>query len=97
MNKELHMEMENQGNLLETTRAEMEALKGVNQLLEGSLKMACFHFGMHGLNKGGNKLFLWKDLSQAEARDKGLRHVTDEQGLEVKKKNKKINTRLGGG
>jgi hypothetical protein len=37
MKKELRMVMENQGNLLETTRAEIETLKGGHQILEGRI------------------------------------------------------------
>jgi hypothetical protein len=62
MNKELRMEMENQVNLLETARAEMEALKGGKSTSGGSLKMVCFNCGMPGIHKG-KKFFLWKDLS----------------------------------
>jgi hypothetical protein len=32
---------------------------------------------MPGVNKGGKKFCQWKDLSQAEAREKGPRFVTD--------------------
>jgi hypothetical protein len=32
---------------------------------------------MPGLYKGGKKFFQWKYLSQDEAREKGLRFVTD--------------------
>jgi hypothetical protein len=31
---------------------------------------------MTGIHNGGNKFCQWKDLSQAEAREKGLRFVT---------------------
>jgi hypothetical protein len=37
---------------------------------EQSFKMACFHCGMTGFQKGGKKFCQWKDLSQAEAREK---------------------------
>jgi hypothetical protein len=40
-------------------------------------KIVCFHCGMIGLHKGGKKFCHWKDLSQAEAREKGLEFVTD--------------------
>jgi hypothetical protein len=33
---------------------------------------------MPGLHKRGNKFCQWKDLSQAEARERGLRFVTDD-------------------
>jgi hypothetical protein len=80
MNKELRSELETQGNLLETTRAEMETFKGAKSATDGgeqSFKMVCFHCGMPGLHNGGKKCFQWKDLSQAEAREKGLRFVND--------------------
>jgi hypothetical protein len=44
---------------------------------EQSFKIFCFHCGMPGLRKGGDKFCQWKDLSQAEAREKGLKFVTD--------------------
>jgi hypothetical protein len=80
MNKELRSELETQGHLLETTRAEMKTFKGAKSATSGgeqSFNMACFHCGMPGLNKGGNKFCQWKYLYQAEAREKGLRFVTD--------------------
>jgi hypothetical protein len=80
MNKELHSELETQGHLLETMRGDMETFKGTKSATGGgeqSFKMVCFHRGMPGLPKGGNKFCQWKDLSQAEAREKGLRFVTD--------------------
>jgi hypothetical protein len=61
-------------------RAEMETFKGEKSSSGGgeqSFKMVCFNCGMPGLHKGGKKFCQWKDLSQAEARDKGLRFVTD--------------------
>jgi hypothetical protein len=78
-NKELRSELETQGNLLETMKAEMETFKGAkSSTIEGgkSFKMVCFHCGMTGLHKEGKKFCHWKDLSQAEAREKGLRFVT---------------------
>ena len=80
MNKELRLELETQGNFLETMRAEMETFKGGKATSGGgeqSFKMVCFHCGMPGLHKGGKKFCQWKDLSQAEARDKGLKFVND--------------------
>jgi hypothetical protein len=65
MNKDLFMEMEYQGNLMETTRAEMEALKGGESTYYGggqSLNMVCFNCGMYGLHKGEEKFCLWKNL-----------------------------------
>jgi hypothetical protein len=61
-------------------RAEMETFKGAKSATSGgeqSFKMVCFHSGMPGLHKGGNKFCQWKDLSQAEARKKGLTSVND--------------------
>jgi hypothetical protein len=58
----------------------METFKGANCStggVENSFKMVCFHCGMPGLHKGGKKFCQWKDLSQAEDREKGLRFVTD--------------------
>jgi hypothetical protein len=78
MNKELRSELETQGHLLETMRAEMETFKGAKSATDGgeqSFKMVCLHCGKPGLHKGGNKFCQWKDLSQAEAREKGLRFV----------------------
>jgi hypothetical protein len=80
MNKDLRSELETQGHLLETMRAEMETFKGAKSATGGgeqSFKMVCFHCVMPGLQKGGKKFCQWKDLSQAEAREKGLRFVTD--------------------
>jgi hypothetical protein len=80
MNKELRSELETQGNLVDTTRAEMETCKGAKSATGGggkSFKMVCFHCGMPGLHKGGKKFCQWKDLSQDEAREKWLRFVTD--------------------
>jgi hypothetical protein len=85
MNIELRSELETQGHLLETMRAEMENFKGANSSTGGgeqSFKMVCFHSGMTGLHKVVNKFFRWKDLSQAEAREKGLRFVTDDLQVE---------------
>jgi hypothetical protein len=79
MNKEFRSELETQGHILETTRADMEAFKGSKSdtgVGEQSFNMVCFHFGITGLHKGGNKCSQWKDLSQDEAREKGLRFVT---------------------
>jgi hypothetical protein len=78
MDKELRMEMEKQGKFLETMRSDMEALKGGNTTSGGgqSIDMMCFHCRMPGLRKGGKKFCLWKDLSQAEAKEKVLCHVT---------------------
>jgi hypothetical protein len=73
MNKELRSELETQGHLLETIRAEMETFKGAKSATGGgekSLKMVCFYCGKPGLHKGGKKFRQWKDLSQAEAREK---------------------------
>jgi hypothetical protein len=58
----------------------METFKGeksATSVGEQSLKLVCFHCGMPGIHKGGNNICQWKDLSQAEAREKGLRFVTD--------------------
>jgi hypothetical protein len=80
MNKELRSELETQGHLLETMRAEMETskrAKSANSVGELSFKMVCFHCDMPGLHRGGNKCCQWKDLSQAEAKEKGPRFVTD--------------------
>jgi hypothetical protein len=80
MNKDLHFELETQGNLLETMRAEMETFKGGNATTGGgkhSFKIFCLLCGMPGLHKGGNKFCQWKDLYQAEAREKGLKFATD--------------------
>jgi hypothetical protein len=71
MNKELRSELETQGHLLETMRAEMETSKGENYATSGggkSFNLVCFNCGMPGLHKGGKKCCQWKDLSQAEAR-----------------------------
>jgi hypothetical protein len=67
MNKELRLELETQGNLLETMRAEMETFKGGGLPLEEgkSFKMVFFHCGITGLHKGGKMLCQWKDLSHA--------------------------------
>jgi hypothetical protein len=80
MNEDLRSELETQWHLLETIRDEMETFKGAKSATSGgeqSFKMVCFHCGMTGLNKGGKKSWKLKDLSQAEAREKGLRFVTD--------------------
>jgi hypothetical protein len=80
MNKELLSELENQGNLLETTRADMETFKWVKHATSGgeqSFNMVCFHCGMPGLHKVGKKFCQLNDLSQAESKEKGLRFVTD--------------------
>jgi hypothetical protein len=61
-------------------RAEMETFKGANSAtsgVENSFKMVCFHCGTPGLHKVGKKFYQWKDLSEAEAREKGLRFVND--------------------
>jgi hypothetical protein len=39
--------------------------------------MVCFHCGIPGLHNGGKKFCQWKDLSRAEAREKGLKFVND--------------------
>jgi hypothetical protein len=73
MNKELHSELEIQGHLSETMRPDMETFNGAKYATwegEQSFKMACFHCGMTGFQKGGKKFCQWKDLSQAEAREK---------------------------
>jgi hypothetical protein len=57
----------------------METFKGAKSATGGgeqSFKMVCFHCGIPGLHKRGKKFFQWKYLSQAEAREKGLRFVT---------------------
>jgi hypothetical protein len=79
MNEELRLELDTQGNLLETTRAEIETFKGGTATTGGghSFKMVCFHYGMPGPHKGGQKFCQWKNLSQAEARGKGLKFVTN--------------------
>jgi hypothetical protein len=66
MNKELRSDLETQGHLLETMRAEMETFKGAKSATSGggkSFKIVCFHCGMLGLHKGGKTFFQWKDLS----------------------------------
>jgi hypothetical protein len=81
MNKELCSELETQGHLLETMRAKMETFKGTKSATGGgekSFNMVCLHCVMSGLHKGGKKFCQWKDLSQAEAREKGMRFVTDD-------------------
>jgi hypothetical protein len=81
MNKELRSELETQGHILETMRAEMQTFKGARSATGGgeqSFNMVCFHCGIPGLHKGGKQFCQWKDLSQAEAREKGLRFVTDD-------------------
>jgi hypothetical protein len=78
-NKELRSEFKTQGNLLDTTRAEMETFKGAKDITGGgghSFKMVCFHCGISGFHKGGHRFFQWKDLSQDEAREKGLKFAT---------------------
>jgi hypothetical protein len=80
MNKDLRSELESQGHLLETTGAEMETFKGSKSATRGreqSFKMVFFHCGMPGIHKGGKKFCQQKYLSQAEAREKGLRFVMD--------------------
>jgi hypothetical protein len=80
MNKELLSELETQGHLLETMRADMKTFKGAKSSTGGGeqyFKMVCFHCGMKGRHKGGKKFCKWKDISQAEARYKGLRFVAD--------------------
>jgi hypothetical protein len=80
MNKELRSELETQGKLLETTRAEIETFKAAKATTGGweqSFKMVSFHCGTPGLQKGGKKFCRWKEISQAEAREKGLKFVTD--------------------
>jgi hypothetical protein len=80
MNKELRSELETQGRLLETMRSEMETFKVAKSSTGGgeqSFTMVCFHCGLPGLHKGGKIFFQWKDISQAESREKGLRFVTD--------------------
>jgi hypothetical protein len=73
MNKELHLELETQGHLLETMWAEKETFKGAKSATSGgeqSFKMVCLHCGMSGLHKEGNNFYQWKYLSLAEAREK---------------------------
>jgi hypothetical protein len=56
MNKELRSELETQGNLLETMRAEMETFKGAKYATGGGeqcFKMVCIHCGMPGIHQGG--------------------------------------------
>jgi hypothetical protein len=80
MNKKLCSELETQGHLWKTMRAEMETFKRAKSSTGGgeqSFKMVCFHCGMPGLHKGGKTFCQWKDLSQAEARERGLRFVND--------------------
>jgi hypothetical protein len=80
MNKELRSELETKGHLLETMRDEIENFKGARYATSGGeqyFKMVCFHFGMSGIYKRGNTFCQWKDLSQADAREQGLRFVTD--------------------
>jgi hypothetical protein len=79
-NKELRLELGTQGNLLETMRDEMETFKGGKSTTGGgeqSFKRVCPHCVMRGLHKVGKKFYQWKDLSQAEAREKSLKFVTD--------------------
>jgi hypothetical protein len=82
MNTELRLELETQGNLLETTttRAVIETFKGWKANTGGgghSFNMVCFHCDIPGIHKGGKKFYQWKALSQAEAREKGLKFVTN--------------------
>jgi uncharacterized protein with GYD domain len=80
MNKALRSDLEDRGNLLETMMAEMGTFKVAKYATGGgeqSFNMVCFHCGTPGLHTGGKKLCQWKDLSQAEAREKGLRFVTN--------------------
>jgi hypothetical protein len=80
MNKELRLELETQGHLLEIMRAEMETFKGTKYATSGgeqSFKMVCFHCGIPGLHQGGKNFCKWKDLSQTESREKWLRFLTD--------------------
>jgi hypothetical protein len=61
-------------------RAEMETCKGEKSSTGGgeqSFNMVCFHCDMPVLHKGVKKFCQWKDLSQAEAREKWLRFVID--------------------
>jgi hypothetical protein len=78
MKKELLSEFETQGKNLETMRDEMETFKGAKSDTSGGkkyLNMMFFHCGMPGLYKGGKKFCQWKDLSQAESRENGMRFV----------------------
>jgi hypothetical protein len=52
MNKDLHLELETQGNLLETMRAEIEILKGGKLLLgeDKNLMMSIYHKGGEDIN-----------------------------------------------
>jgi hypothetical protein len=61
-------------------KAEMETFKGAKSSTGGGeqfFKMVCFHCGMSGLHKGGNKFCQLNNLYQAEARERGLKFVTD--------------------
>jgi hypothetical protein len=49
--------------------------------------MVCFHCGIPGLHEGGKRFCQSKDLSQDEAREKGLRFVTDALQAANKKTN----------
>jgi hypothetical protein len=56
MNKEIRSELETQGQLLETMRADMETFRGAKSDTSGgekSFKMVCFHCGIPALHKGG--------------------------------------------
>jgi hypothetical protein len=62
-------------------RAEMETFKGAKYATgvgEYSFKMVCFHRGIPGIHTGGKKFCQWKDLSQDEARETGLKFVMDD-------------------
>jgi hypothetical protein len=59
INKELRSELETQGHLFKTMRAEMETFKGEKSSTGGGekyFKMVCFHCGMLGLQKEGRNV-----------------------------------------
>jgi hypothetical protein len=71
MNNELRLELKTQGNDGNFQGREGYRWRG------GSFKRGCFHCGMPGLHKGGNKFCQWKKLSQAGAIEKGLKFAID--------------------
>jgi hypothetical protein len=102
MNKELRMEMENQGNLLETMNAEIDALKGANQLAEGDNTLRWCAFIVEYLDYTMEEII--SVCGRICHKQKPERRVcamwkmpSREQGLEAKKSFKIFNTRVGGG
>jgi hypothetical protein len=101
MNKELSMEMENQGHLLEIMRAEMEALKWGNSTSEGgplrwgAFIVECLDYTNEGISSVYGRIY---HKQKPERRVCVMRQLPSrEQGLEVKKSFKIFNTILGGG